>query len=298
MNKMRILVAYDGSSYADAALTDLRRAGLPREAEAVVISVAEVWTWLLSNGEDDGAPAQELDIIRLKEARAQAAQIVERARTLAARASARVQAMFPEWAVHAEAYGDSPAWAVIKKADEWAADLIVLGSRGRSALRRHIFGTVSQKVLYEARCSVRIARRPARKGDSPMRILVGVDGSPGAEAAVDAVAARTWPAGSEARVITAHSPLTPLAFRHVLQPRAVAAGECADDKRTSAQNIADVCAEKLRAAGLAASAIVREGDPKRVLLDEAENWGADSIFVGARGLGSVGRFLLGSVSAA
>jgi len=38
MNNMRILIAYDGSSGADAALFDLQRAGLPQEAEALVIS--------------------------------------------------------------------------------------------------------------------------------------------------------------------------------------------------------------------------------------------------------------------
>jgi nucleotide-binding universal stress UspA family protein len=61
--------------------------------------------------------------------------------------------------------------------------------------------------------------------------------------------------------------------------------------------MADLSAEKLRATGLLASAIAREGDPRRVLLDEAANWQADSIFVGARGLRRIERFLLGSVSA-
>jgi len=41
--KMKILTAYDGSNCAVAALDDLSQSGLPREAEAVVISVAELW---------------------------------------------------------------------------------------------------------------------------------------------------------------------------------------------------------------------------------------------------------------
>ena len=39
---MKILVGYDGSESADAALDDLRRAGLPREAKALIVSVGEV----------------------------------------------------------------------------------------------------------------------------------------------------------------------------------------------------------------------------------------------------------------
>src|SRR3712207_8455844 len=39
--RMKVLIAYDGSAYADAALDDLRRAGLPREAEALIVSVSD-----------------------------------------------------------------------------------------------------------------------------------------------------------------------------------------------------------------------------------------------------------------
>ena len=37
---MKILLAYDGSSCADAAVADLRNAGLPRENEVLVVTVA------------------------------------------------------------------------------------------------------------------------------------------------------------------------------------------------------------------------------------------------------------------
>ena len=40
---MKILIAYDGSGAAEAALDDLISAGLPDEAEVLVMSVAEVW---------------------------------------------------------------------------------------------------------------------------------------------------------------------------------------------------------------------------------------------------------------
>ncbi|HEY7913709.1 MAG TPA: MarC family protein [Blastocatellia bacterium] len=39
-----VLIGYDGSESADAALDDLRRAGLPRETEALIVSVGEVLT--------------------------------------------------------------------------------------------------------------------------------------------------------------------------------------------------------------------------------------------------------------
>ena len=43
MSEKKILIGYDGSECADAALDDLSRAGLPPDAEAQILSVAEVW---------------------------------------------------------------------------------------------------------------------------------------------------------------------------------------------------------------------------------------------------------------
>ena len=77
--------------------------------------------------------------------------------------------MFPEWTVTNEAQADTPHWAIIAKAEEWKPDLMVVGSHGRSALGRAILGSVSQKVLYETECSVRIARGKSEKSADDCR---------------------------------------------------------------------------------------------------------------------------------
>jgi nucleotide-binding universal stress UspA family protein len=66
-----------------------------------------------------------------------------------------------------------------------------------------------------------------------------------------------------------------------------------------AKRLVEAAAQELRQAELIVSPVVREGDPKRALIDEAEGWGADAIFVGSVGFNNrLERFLLGSVSAA
>jgi nucleotide-binding universal stress UspA family protein len=55
--------------------------------------------------------------------------------------------------------------------------------------------------------------------------------------------------------------------------------------------------QRLQDVGLIASGEVIEGKPVPVLLRESKEWGADAIFIGARGHGFFERFLLGSVSA-
>lgn len=109
---------------------------------------------------------------------------------------------------------------------------------------------------------------------------------------------RVWPAGSAVRLGTALDArmCTALAFTHL---RREAGAEVMDeDERAWMSKTVEAMAAPLRTQGLTVSSVIKEGDPKHVLLDEAEHWGADCLFVGARGLSGVERFLLGSVSAA
>src|SRR4051794_1692912 len=195
---MKILLAYDGSPSADVALDDLTWAGLPRTAEIKVVSIADVWPHTtLKNGDDALNEKFEALPVAVRMARLQAAQAVDEAQRLAERVQGILCCRFPHWPVQAQAFADSPAWGIIKVADEWPADLIVLGTHGYSMVHRFVLGSVAQKVVTEAHCSVRLARPHGRFAGSPMRFLIGVDSSHGAQAAVRAVAARTWPRDTE-----------------------------------------------------------------------------------------------------
>ena len=102
--KMRILIAYDDSACADATLVDLQRAGLPRNAEVIVLSVADVWLWPDSN-QNVAIP----ETANVKRARQLALHAVEEAQALAAKACQRLKASFSGWTVNSEACGESPA---------------------------------------------------------------------------------------------------------------------------------------------------------------------------------------------
>src|SRR5215831_9313594 len=121
-NRMKILVAYDGSECADAALDDLRRVGLPADAQIKVLSVVENWL----------PPPSELEII----------EHIDRNQefmALAMRAARRVRELRPAWEVKAEVGIGSPASVILEKTDEWKPDLIVVGAHGRNALGRLFF---------------------------------------------------------------------------------------------------------------------------------------------------------------
>lgn len=291
---MKILVAYDGSACAEAALEDLKSAGLPKNAEAVVISLADVFLPPPIDEETDNELSAPRVVNRAHE---RADRKLKEASSMAKRAADQIKKSFPDWHVRAEALADSPAWAIIRTADQWNADLVIVGAQGHSDLGgRLILGSVSQRVLYEARCSVRVARSRSREAGSPLRLLIGLDNSPHSKAAVEAVSQREWPDRTEVRllaIVDTVIAITP----DPSQPQILKWVEVGDaDNWDQIRQIFQPSADKLRSAGLDAAVMITRGNPTNQLLEEAESWGADCIFLGPKGTRGIDRLLLGSVS--
>ena len=59
--------------------------------------------------------------------------------------------------------GDDPADEILKRADEIGAELIAMGSHGRSGFLEFFLGSVSRKVLDRARCPVLVVRSPSQQ---------------------------------------------------------------------------------------------------------------------------------------
>jgi nucleotide-binding universal stress UspA family protein len=277
---MKILIANDGSIHANGALDDLQWAGLPPHAQAVVISVVE-----------ESIPAPRSYGLAETEFANEQPALAER---WCADAWNRLTGYFPQWDVQMETRWGSPKAVILDKAKDWAPDLIVVGTHGRSKLARAVLGSVSLGLVREAPCSVRVGR--ARKHEGPIRLLIGTDGSSQAEAAVEEICRRCWPPATQVRVVAVHKPIVavesgPIAFG----PEAYR--NMNESERNRLACAADSSAESLRKAGLDVSSAIVEGDPADAMIHESRDW-ADAIFVGARGVGRVERLLLGSVSSA
>jgi nucleotide-binding universal stress UspA family protein len=292
----RILIAYDGSSSADTAIDELSLAGLPQELDAIVLTVAEVWQ------PPDPAPQDVQSIERLPLAVRRAHEAAWHAvatdcRAQAERAATRLQSHFPKWRIKALAAGDSPARGILKQAEECQADLIVVGSHGRSVMQQFFLGSVSHKVANEARCSVRIARRRGPSTHPHPRILLAVDGSPDSDTVVHAVVSRGWPQAQFHLVTVIDSRLKTAAAlpshwaKEWIQQHDADAGEwvCRAVERL---------AVPLREAKLDLGTHIFDGDPKHLLLQHADQWKADCIFLGAHGLEHGESRPLGSLASA
>jgi nucleotide-binding universal stress UspA family protein len=133
-----------------------------------------------------------------------------------------------------------------------------------------------------------------------MKILLAIDGSSFSEAAVEAVARRPWPAESELKIISVVEPLVTMVTETWVLPDNY--WQDAEDAASGqAREALDKAAARFPATGNGALRIttdVLHGYPKRVILDEAEKWGADLVMVGSHGYSGFKRLLLGSVSQA
>lgn len=264
------------------------------------MSIAEVWLPPPPKGETLSEYAIDLQTHRQPfKAYQTSAKAVTEVETFAKHAQNRLRQMFPSWTITAQADYGSPAWGIITKANEIKADLIVVGSHGRSAVGRFFLGSISNKVLNEARCSVRVARGKVEVDPVPSQILIGFDGSQGADAAVEAVASRNWREQSEVHLLAVADPITPSAISRFVPPISDWVEEANEGEREWLKDLAEEAMEKLQTAGLKTTFTIEAGNPKQLLVEEAERLHADAIFVGANRFGSrLERFILGSVSAA
>lgn len=127
-----------------------------------------------------------------------------------------------------------------------------------------------------------------------MKILLAIDGSEHSEAAVRELAGRPWPRDSTVRILTAVRAYVPSAVEFVSTGET--ADQIQDDHVKSARELVEGVAASLQVTGLRIETVVKKGDPRRLIVDEAKSWGADLIVMGACGHTAFERWLIGSVA--
>ncbi|MBI4469835.1 MAG: universal stress protein [Acidobacteria bacterium] len=146
---MKIILAVDGSSCSDAAVEEVARRPWPAGSEFRIISVAELpalptpETWVLPEGYFEEAERASQDRARVAIDKA-----AERLR--------QFEKLGPQ--ITSELLQGHPQHVIPEYAEQWGADLIVLGSHGYRGLKRLWLGSVSHAVASHAKCSVEVVR--------------------------------------------------------------------------------------------------------------------------------------------
>ena len=187
----------------------------------------------------------------------------------------------------------SAAHGLQRLAEESGATLLVIGSTHNGVLGRAMTGSVANRLLHGAPCTVAVA--PAGYADSsprvPETIAVAYDGSDESRVALDEAGALASNAGARLLVVTVVEPLeyawssAGLAYpvQDIGVPPEAVARRLLDEARAAVTEGVDV--ETRVCKGLAADSI-------RAACAE----GVDLLVMGSRGYGAVRRVLLGGVS--
>jgi len=272
----KILCPIDFSPGSRLALRAAVRLASAANAE---LALAHVWDLPVFPSTDDGpgAPA----IVRLLEEeqeRALAAVVKEASELGARRVSSRLLEGAP-WDQIVEAARAEPA-----------CDLIVMGSHGHTGLSRFLLGSVAEKVVRHAPCSVLVAR--VRGASAPFRhVLCPLDFSNGSRPAAELAARLAAPGG--AGIVLLHVIELPVAVAGEALPR-----DFLEDLDRRSARLLEEWAAHVRA-HTAAPVITRTrlGSPgAQALAVLDEDPGFDLVVVGSHGRTSLPRALLGSVA--
>ena len=273
---MRVLLATDGSKDATTACEWLSTLSLPAATQAMVFTVA----------------ALPLPLVDLRTAKVLRDAALTDARRIAEEARKCLGSRFPETTIRVSE-GD-PREEIVRTADEWEADLLVVGARGLGAIKGLLLGSVSRAVVHHAPCPVLVVKGRPRTIKSA---LVGVDGSEHALRAVEFLASLALNDGLRVRLVHVLEPLRfpSSAPRFIRAQLEAALEEIKQERRAKAEAALATAAAKLKGKVGAVELSITEGIPGDRIVASASEEGADLVIVGARGLGRI-HLLLGSVS--
>lgn len=271
--KHGILVAVDGSAGSDAAVAWATHEAVLRNAPITLLHVVApvVVGWPVGQLYDD-IPDWQND--RAQEVIAQARRAVEdgagESGSLDVRAEVPYASVVPS----------------LIEASKGAA-IMVVGSRGLSAIGRALLGSVSASLIHHAHCPVAVIH-PGHVADRTAPVVLGIDGSPASEAATGLAFDEASRRGVQLVALHAWSDVGVFPLLGM-------------DWRDNEKQGEELLAERLAGwqeqyPDVTVRRRVACDQPARWLLEEAER--AQLLVVGSRGRGGFAGLLLGSVGSA
>jgi nucleotide-binding universal stress UspA family protein len=280
----RVVVGVDGSPGSRAALVHAFTTAAQRGAELEVVSsysVPLVWT--------GGAPLEVPDTAAIRaDVESRAGDLVHDVRRdLSTSGLPGVDAV-PVRLVVSEGHAVPE---LLRRSED--ADLLVVGSRGRGAMRSALLGSVALHCTTHVRCPVVVVHPMSSAAESP-RVVVGVDGSTESRAALVVALQEARRTGAEVEVVASYFPADHWTDATLVLIQSVEAIR-ADLLHRTDELVADVMREEVAGGGAPrVRTSILEGPAAEVLLQRAR--GAQLLVVGSRGRGAIRGLLLGSVA--
>lgn len=274
-----ILAATDLSHHAEVALR--RAAGLAREHGAeleILHALAATPVLVPAWGDPGAAPWLREEVL--------AEGVQERLVELAARIAGDDGLIVRTRVLHGH-----PQDAIADQAEDWDADLVVIGAHGEGGLLDRVLGSTARRLLRRCRRPVLVVRRASDAGYA--RVMVGTDFSPNAAQAARALA-RLAP-GADLLLVHAHEPELEKRLAYARVDKVLGQRYLEASMRHAGEALQQA-ASGLAAEGLSARTVLREGHPSRVLAQLIGEQDIELVAAGAHGKSLLEAGLLGSTS--
>jgi nucleotide-binding universal stress UspA family protein len=284
---MEILLATDGSAHSQAAIDLLKCISFPPGIKVTLLNIVERTSRFARCIQDEELEREFFDTLRR-----------EAEQLLAGEAGSLSDS---QWQVQCVIREGHVADEICDAAMETGADLVIVGAGGQSGLTRFLLGSVSQKVMKYAPCSVLVVRPNSAEQEHAtdkaensvdLRILLAFDDSPTSQAAVKTLASLPLSDRAEVSVLTVITAITFYRMDIVEQM-----SEFWQEEKRAAEAALDATAERLKPAiPNVSTQLVESGNVSGAILDKAKEMDADLIIMGHKGTSAIDRFMLGSVS--
>jgi nucleotide-binding universal stress UspA family protein len=282
----RVVVGIDGSPDSRAALVQALLAAARRDADLDVVTCFSVELYYLG-----GAPLDVPDVPRIREAAERRAQDVVN-EVLEEVPVSGVPGV-KDVDVRLFVVQGGPAHTLTERSR--GADLLVVGSRGRGAVRSALLGSVALHSITHAACPVLVVHRGVGRDASP-RVVVGLDGSAASAAALALAVDEAAGVGAAVEVVTTY------ALENYWTDLSSIVIPSVDEIRRRLREQAERMVEQVLSGRAARGQVgapevtidVVEGAAGEVLVHRSRT--ADLLVVGSRGHGTVRGLLLGSVA--
>jgi nucleotide-binding universal stress UspA family protein len=148
---MRILLAVDDSEHSGAAAKSVLERPWPPRSTVRVLSVAQ--SYIPLPGPYGGLGAIRYEDVEQSFLKA-AQEVVERTVT---------QLAIRGLAIESSVKRGDARQEIVEEAKDWRADLIIVGSHGRTGVQRWLLGSVAEHIVRHAPCSVEVVRKPPER---------------------------------------------------------------------------------------------------------------------------------------
>jgi nucleotide-binding universal stress UspA family protein len=273
MHAMNVLVATDGSKFGKWALEWLSQIPFAQAPTVKVLHVVDIGALR--------APFFTQPVVAGNERylKAEIARMETHAKKTKQNATDAMKSLHLNGRVVTER---GPVAATIVKVAKRGIQLVAVGSRGLDALDRFMLGSVSTHTIHHLSCSVLVVREAPR---AIKQVVLAIDGSaPSKKAMQFLLRSMRLPEGApdqDSMTVTVAHVMPFLKYPEL---------------REAGKAMVQECANTLARAGYLVDQAPRLGHPADEILNIAQERKADLIVTGAKGLGAIRRFLLGSVS--